>query len=143
MQFFFRWAAAVLQKPLLKRRPALGQFVALQIDILMEKGDVAEARRLARRHAVVDSGGDYCAEANAKKTGGGSYDEVFKAFRLAVLGQPSAANCIWWHGQWLTDEGYMRLGRLMVEEGTRMTSSQENKNSGNSLVPIRLGGLAA
>ena len=68
MQFFFRWAPAFLQKPLLKRSPALEQFVALQIDILMEKGDVAEARRLARRHAIVDSGRDYCAEANAKKT---------------------------------------------------------------------------
>jgi len=140
MQFFFRWAPAFLQKPLLKRSPALEQFVALQIDILMEKGDVAEARRLARRHAIVDSGRDYCAEADAKKTGGGSADEVFKAFRLAVLGQPSAADCIWWYGQWLTDEGYMRLGRLMVEESTRMTSSQENKNSGHRFVRVRLGG---
>jgi len=72
--------------------------------------------------------------------GTASADEVFKAFRLAVLGQPSAADCIWWYGQWLTDEGYMRLGRLMVEEGTRLTSSQGNKDSGNRFVRIRLGG---
>src|SRR5206468_3056438 len=116
-QFFFRWAPPFVQKPLLKRSPALEQFVDLQIDILMEKGDLAEARRLALRHAIVDSGRDYCADANQKKTGKGPSDEVFKAFRLAALAQPNAADCIWWYGQWLADEGYMRLGRLMVEEG--------------------------
>src|SRR5256714_14827565 len=106
----------------------------------MEKGDVAEARRLARRHAIVDSGRDYCAEANAKKTGGGSADEVFKAFRLATLGQPDSADCIWWYGQWLSDEGYVRLGRLMVLEGTRVTPLAGNKESGVRYVRIRLGG---
>jgi tetratricopeptide (TPR) repeat protein len=139
-QFFFRWAPPFVQKPLLKRSPALEQFVELQIDILMEKGDLAEARRLARRHAIVESGRDYCAEANEKKTRKGSADEVFRAFRLAALGQPNAADCIGWYGQWLTDEGYMRLGRLMVEEGTRLTASQLNKDSGNRFVRIRLGG---
>ena len=139
-QFFFRWAPAFLQKPLLKSNAALEQFVELQIDILMEKGDFAEARRLAHRHGVVDAGRDYCAEANEKKTSKGSADDVFRAFRLAALGQPQAADCIWWYGQWLTDEGYMRLGRLMVEEGTRLTSSQGNKDSGNRFVRIRLGG---
>jgi len=139
-QFFFRWAPPFVQKALLKRSPPLEQFVDLQIDILMEKGDLAEARRLARRHAIVESGRDYCAEANEKKTRKGSSDEVFRAFRLAALGQPNAADCIWWYGQWLADEGYMRLGRLMVEEGTRLTSSQGNKDSGNRFVRIRLGG---
>ena len=139
-QFFFRWAPPFVQKPLLKRSPALEQFVDLQIDILMEKGDLAEARRLALRHAIVDSGRDYCADANQKKTAKGPSDEVFKAFRLAALAQPNAADCIWWYGQWLADEGYMRLGRLMVEEGTRLTSSQGNRDSGNRFVRIRLGG---
>ena len=65
---------------------------------------------------------------------------MFKAFRLAALGQPDSADCIWWYGQWLTDEGYMRLGRLMVEEGTRVTSAASNKESGQRFVRIRLGG---
>jgi tetratricopeptide (TPR) repeat protein len=139
-QLFFRWAPPFVQKPLLKRTPALEQFVELQIDILMEKGDLAGARRLAYRHAIVEPGRDYCAEANVKKTGHGSADEVFRAFRLAALGQPDSADCIWWYGQWLTDEGYMRLGRLMVEEGTRVTSAPSNKESGQRFVRIRLGG---
>lgn len=139
-QFFFRWAPAFLQKALLKSNPALEQFVNLQVDILMEKGDLAEARRLASGHGIVDAGRDYCAEANEKKTGKGSSDDVFRAFRLAALGQAQAADCIWWYGQWLSDEGYMRLGRLMVEEGTRLTGSQGNKDSGNRFVRIRLGG---
>src|ERR671923_2672797 len=139
-QLFFRWAPPFVQKPLLKRTPALEQFVELQIDILMEKGDLAGARRLAHRHAIVEPGRDYCAEANVKKSGHGSSDEVFKAFRLAALGQPDSADCIWWYGQWLTDEGYMRLGRLMVEEGTRVTSAPSNKESGQRFVRIRLGG---
>jgi tetratricopeptide (TPR) repeat protein len=139
-QLFFRWAPAFLQKPLLKRSPALEQLVELQIDILMEKGDLAEARRLARAHGLVETGRDYCAEANAKKTGKGTPDEVFKAFRRAALAQPQAADCLWWYGQWLTDEGYMRLGRLMVEEGTRLTAAQGNKDSGKRFVRVRLGG---
>jgi tetratricopeptide (TPR) repeat protein len=139
-QLFFRWAPPFVQKPLLKSTPALEQFVQLQIDILMEKGDLAGARGLARRHAIVESGRDYCGEANEKKSRKGSSDDVFKAFRLAALGQPDSADCIWWYGQWLTDEGYMRLGRLMVEEGTRLTTAAANKESGNRFVRIRLGG---
>lgn len=139
-RLFYRWAPAFLQKALLTRRPALEQLVELQVDILMEKGDLAEARRLARRYGIVESGRDYCAEANEKKTGTGPADEVSRAFRLAALGQAQAADCIWWYGQWLADEGYMRLGRLMVEEGTRLTASQGNKDSGNRFVRIRLGG---
>ena len=140
-QLFFRWAPPAVQRALLKRSPALAQFVELQIDILMEKGDLAAARELARRHAIVEAGHDYCAEANRKKASKrASNDDVFRAFRLAALGQPDSADCIWWYGQWLTDEGYMRLGRLMVEEGTRRTPSAANKESGSRFVRIRLGG---
>jgi tetratricopeptide (TPR) repeat protein len=140
-QLFFRWAPPSFQNALLKRSPALAQFVDLQIDILMEKGDLAGARSLAQRHGIVEPGRDYCADANRKKASKrSSPDDVFKAFRLAALGQPDSADCIWWYGQWLTDEGYMRLGRLMVEEGTRLTPSPANKESGNRFVRIRLGG---
>ncbi|HEV8475195.1 MAG TPA: tetratricopeptide repeat protein [Methylomirabilota bacterium] len=139
-QFVFRWAPPIVQTRLLRDNPALEQLVQTQIDILMEKGDLAEARRLSRRHAVVESGHDYCADANARKKSNAGSDAVFHAFRLAALGQPDAADCIWWYGQWLTDEGYMRLGRLMVEEGTRLTPSQANRDSGARYVRIRLGG---
>jgi tetratricopeptide (TPR) repeat protein len=139
-QLVFRWAPPFVQRPLVKRSPALEQLVELQIDIMMEKGDLVGARRHAQRHAIIESGRDYCAEANQKKAGTGSSDDVFRAFRLAALAQPESADCIWWYGQWLSDEGYMRLGRLMVEEGTRVAGSTANKDSGNRFVRIRLGG---
>jgi tetratricopeptide (TPR) repeat protein len=139
-QIFFHWAPGFMQASLLKRNPALEQFVQLQIDILMEKGDLAGARKLARRHGVAESGRPYCAEANQTKGGKGAQENISKAFRLAALAQPEAADCIWWYGQWLTDEGYMRLGRVMVEEGTRATASAANKESGARYVRIRLGG---
>src|SRR2546427_12628604 len=66
--------------------------------------------------------------------------DLFKAFRLATLGQPDAADCIWWYGQWLADEGYVRLGRLMVTEGTRVTPAAGNKESGARYLRSRLGG---
>jgi tetratricopeptide (TPR) repeat protein len=139
-QLFFRWAPASLQKTLLGRSRALEQIVELRIDVLMEKGDLGEARRLAGRHGLVEAGRDYCAEANTRKAGRGSRDEVFRAFRLAALAPAPAADCLWWYGQWLVDEGYMRLGRQMVEEGTRLTASPANQEAGRRFVRIRLGG---
>src|SRR5262249_5936383 len=87
-QLFFRWAPASSQKPLLKASPAPGQFGPLQIDIRREKGGPPARRGLSRQHAIVESGHDYCAEANAKTGRKGSPEDVFKAFRLAALGQP-------------------------------------------------------
>src|SRR2546429_2190516 len=81
-QLFFRWAPPFVQKPLLKRSPALEQFVELQIDILMEKGDLAGARRLAHRHPIVEPVRDCCASANVMNIAGGRPDRRFKAFRL-------------------------------------------------------------
>ncbi|MGH7306891.1 MAG: tetratricopeptide repeat protein, partial [Candidatus Rokuibacteriota bacterium] len=49
-------------------------------------------------------------------------------------------DCSWWYGQWLTDEGYVRLGRLMVIETTRVTPSAGLKESGGRYLKIRLGG---
>jgi tetratricopeptide (TPR) repeat protein len=138
-QLVFRWAPAAVQARLLRDNPALEQLVQTRIDILMEKGDLGEARQVARRHAIVQAGQDYCAAANTRRASKAGSDALFKAFRLAALGQPDAADCIWWYGQWLTDEGYMRLGRVMVEEGTRLTTSPENKESGARYLRIRVG----
>src|SRR2546425_65721 len=103
-------------------------------------GELAQARQLARSYAIVKSGENYCGEAQAKSREGADREETFKAFRLASLGQPDAADCIWWYGQWLSDEGYVRLGRLMVLEGTRTTPSAGNKESGARYLRVRLGG---
>src|SRR5919108_742826 len=51
-QLFFRWAPPFVQKPLLKRSPALEQFVELQIDILMEE----ESTRVTSAASSKESG---------------------------------------------------------------------------------------
>lgn len=138
VRWLFQWAPTRFQAALLRDHPSLERIVQIKLDILTEKGDLEQARRLARAYAIVQPGQNYCAQ--ARERAGAERDEVFKAFRLATLGQPDAADCIWWYGQWLSDEGYVRLGRLMVIEGSRATASAANKESGARYVRIRLGG---
>src|SRR5438094_10421805 len=140
VRWLFQWAPTYLQPGLLRDHPSLEQIVQIKLDILTEKGDLGQARQLARSYAIVKSGENYCGEAQAKSREGAEREETFNAFRLATLGQPDAADCIWWYGQWLSDEGYVRLGRLMVLEGTRVTPLAGNKESGVRYVRIRLGG---
>jgi tetratricopeptide (TPR) repeat protein len=140
VRWLFQWAPIYLQPGLLRDHPSLEQIVQVKLDILTEKGDLAQARQLARSYAIVKPGENYCGEAQAKSRAGAEREETFKAFRLATLGQPDAADCIGWYGQWLSDEGYVRLGRLMVIEGTRVTPSAGNKESGARYLRIRLGG---
>jgi Tfp pilus assembly protein PilF len=140
VRWLFQWAPTSMQPALLRDHPSLEHIVQIKLDILTEKGDLAQARQLARSYAIVKPGENYCDEARAKSRAGAEREETFKAFRLATLGQPEAADCIWWYGQWLSDEGYVRLGRLMVIEGTRVTASVANKESGARYLKIRLGG---
>ena len=140
IRWLFQWAPTVVQPRLLREYPSLEHIVQIKIDILTEKGDLAHARKLARDYAIVKGNQDYCGNARAKSASDADDQEIFRAFRLATLGQPEAADCIWWYGQWLTDQGYMRLGRLMVMEGTRVTPSEGNKESGARYLRIRLGG---
>lgn len=139
VRWLFAWGPGPIQPALLRLYPSLVHIAQVKIDILMEKDDLARARALAQAYAIVTSGRDYCSEAR-RRGQDDDREEVFQAFRLAALGQPNAADCIWWYGQWLTDEGYVRLGRLMVLEGVRATSSESNKQSGRNYVRIRLGG---
>jgi tetratricopeptide (TPR) repeat protein len=138
VRWLFQWAPTRLQASLLHDHPSLERIVQIKLDILTEKGDLEQARRLARAYGIVQPGMNYCA--HARQLASSKRDEIFQAFRLAALGQPDAADCIWWYGQWLSDEGYVRLGRLMVLEGTRITPSAANRESGARYVRIRLGG---
>jgi tetratricopeptide (TPR) repeat protein len=139
VRWLFQYAPTRFQAQLLREHPSLEHIVQIKIDILTEKGDLAQARRMAQGYAIVQPGQDYCGQARSVMAGR-NREDVFKAFRLATLGQPDAADCIWWYGQWLSDEGYVRLGRLMVIEGVRVTGSATNKESGARYVRIRLGG---
>jgi tetratricopeptide (TPR) repeat protein len=141
VRWLFQYAPTRFQAQLLREYPSLEHIVQIKLDILMEKGDLAQARRMAQAYAIVQPGQDYCGQARALSSAADrNREEVFKAFRLATLGQPDSADCIWWYGQWLSDEGYVRLGRLMVIEGARVTGSATNKESGARYVRIRLGG---
>jgi tetratricopeptide (TPR) repeat protein len=138
VRLLFDRAPASVQARVLGAYPGLASVVEMRVDILTESGDLAGARRLARAYGIVEPGRRYCLEARgeaAKRTA----ETMFRAFRLAALGDPDDADCIWWYGQWLTDEGYVRLGRLMVAEGTRLTASAGNKESGARYLRIRLG----
>ena len=140
VRWLFQWAPTYMQPGLLRDHPSLEQIVQIKLDILTEKGDLAQARQLARSYAIVKPGESYCGEAQAKARAGTDREEILKAFRLAVLGQPEAADCSGWYGQWLSDEGYVRLGRLMVVESTRAAPSAAAKESGVRYLKIRLGG---
>jgi tetratricopeptide (TPR) repeat protein len=140
VRWLFQWAPTSMQPALLHDHPSLEHIVQIKLDVLTEKGDLAQARQLARSYAIVKPGENYCGEAQAKSHAGAEREGIFKAFRLAALGQPEAADCIRWYGQWLADEGYVRLGRVMVTEGTRAAPSAANKESGARYLKIRLGG---
>ena len=140
VRWLFWYAPSRFQAGLLRRHPELELVVQLEIDVLMEKGDLEGARKLAWSYAIVEPNRRYCNEAREKSGKEPSEEAIIGAFRLAALAEPDQADCIWWFGQWLTDLGYMRYGRLMVAEGTRVTPSPGNKASGQNYLRIRLAG---
>jgi tetratricopeptide (TPR) repeat protein len=137
-RWLFAWAPSALQSWTIRRYPALEHLVQMRVDILMEKGDLAQARAVARRRGIVNADST-CTNARQRPSDT-STDATFRAFRLAALGDPGAADCVWWYGQWLTDAGYIRLGRLMVQEAWRVAPSQGNKDSAARYLRVRLGG---
>ncbi|OLD97424.1 MAG: hypothetical protein AUG80_11770 [Candidatus Rokubacteria bacterium 13_1_20CM_4_68_9] len=56
----------------------------------------------------------------------------------AALATPPDADCVWWYGQWLTDEGYVRLAQIVVAEATRLTTSATNRQLGERYLKVRL-----
>src|SRR5262245_48917299 len=140
VRWLFGSAPTSMQSTLLRDHPFLEHIVQTRIDILTEKGDLAQARRMARSYAIVKPGENYCVEAQAKSRAGAERDETFRAFRLAILAEPEAGDCISWYGQWLSDEGYVRLSRLLVGEGAHRTSPAGSKQSAARYIKVRLGG---
>ena len=128
---------AELKAEVVKAERGLEAIAQLKVDIVIEKGDLVQARTLAQEYGLVAPGRNYCTDARQRAARRGS-DELFKAFRLAALAMPPDADCVWWYGQWLTDEGYVRMAQLMVAEGTRLTTSAINKASGERYLRVRL-----
>jgi len=142
VRWLFVSAPTAMQSTLLRDHPSLEHIVQAKIDVLTEKGDLAQARQMARSYDIVKPGENYCAEAQAKSRAGADRDrdETRKAFRLAALAPPEAGDCVSWYGQWLSDEGYVRLSRLMVNDAARANSTAGNKESAARYVKVRLGG---
>ncbi len=137
-RWLFTWAPSALQSWTIRLYPALEHLVEMRVDILMEKGNLAQARAVARHWGVVNADST-CTNAR-QRPAEASTDATFRAFRLAALGDPGAGDCIWWYGQWLTDAGYTRLARLMVQEAWSVAPSQGNKDSAARYLRVRLGG---
>ena len=128
-----------MQAGFLRDHPELEHIVQIKLDVLVEKGDLGQARQLARAHGIVKPGENYCAEAQEKSRAAAPREEILKAYRLVALGQPEAADCIAWLGHWLSDDGYVRLGRLMLVDSARVPSGG-NKESSARYLRVRLGG---
>src|SRR2546425_782695 len=80
VRWLFQWAPTYLQPGLLRDHPSLEQIVQIKLDILTEKGDLAQARQLARSYAIVKSGENYCSEAQATSREGAEplFDETIR-----------------------------------------------------------------
>src|SRR5207244_2115907 len=65
VRWLFQWAPRVAQAWLLRENPSLEHIVQIKIDILTEKGDLEQARTLARAYAIVKADQNYCGEAQA------------------------------------------------------------------------------
>src|SRR5262245_9918685 len=136
----FQWARASMRPGVLQDHPELEHIVQIKLDVLVEKGDLGQARQLARAHGIVKPGENYCGEAQEKSRAGATREETLRAYRLVALGQPDAGDCIGRFGHWLSDEGYVRLGRLMIVEGARLSPAGGNKESSARYLRVRLGG---
>lgn len=119
--------------------PMLEHAVHLKIDLLVEAARFEEARVLAQRWGIVEPGVDYCSRARRALTSATHpVAEVFTPLRAALLAQPFAGDCLWWLGQWLTDAGWVRAGRVVVEEATRVNRAAARGTAGRTFLNARL-----
>jgi tetratricopeptide (TPR) repeat protein len=139
VRLLYTYAPARVQPWILREHPMLAEIVQLRADMAMERGDLARARDVALAYRLVEEGRPYCAEAQERMQESLGPD-VLRDLRKAALGEPHNAHCIWWLGQMLTDEGFVRLGRVLVGEATRMVANNPALHaSGERYMRIRLG----
>src|SRR5262249_54392107 len=69
VRWLFQYAPTRFQAQLLREHPTLEHIVQIKIDILTEKGDLAQARRMAQGYAIVQPGQDYCGQARSVMAG--------------------------------------------------------------------------
>ena len=130
---------AHVSRNLLLLEPMLEHAVQLRIDLLVEAGRLDDARALAERWGIVEPGRDYCSRARRALTGGSHpVAEVFLPLREALLAQPFAGDCLWWLGQWLTDTGWVRTGRVVIEEAARVNVAAARGTAGANYLRARL-----
>ncbi|PYN94945.1 MAG: hypothetical protein DMD91_26495 [Candidatus Rokuibacteriota bacterium] len=123
----------------IKHSQVLAEVAQLKIDVLMEKGDVEQARAMARDFGIVRAGVDYCADAR-RQTSGSDRQRALNAYRLAALASPPHPECLLLYGRWLTDDGYIRLAQWMVRDSIRLATEPNHRVSGEHYLRIRLSG---
>jgi tetratricopeptide (TPR) repeat protein len=130
---------AHVSRGLLPLEPMLEHAVQLKIDVLLDEGHIEDARALAQRWGIVEPGVDYCGRARRTLTSAPHpVAEVFLPLREALLAQPFAGNCLWWLGQWLTDTGWVRMGRVVIEEAARVNRAAARGTAGAGYLRARL-----
>ena len=130
---------AHVSRNLLQLEPMLEPAVQLRIDLLVEEGRFDDARVLAARWGIVEPGRDYCGRARRVLTSGSHpVAEVFVPLREALLAQPFAGDCLWWLGQWLTDTGWVRAGRMVIQEAARVNVVAARGTAGAGYLRARL-----
>src|SRR5262249_20635718 len=112
----------LVQPMVLAAYPGLAHVVQVRIDVLMEKGGLNEARTLAFRYGLVGGSPGACIHLSQTSEDLTS-DEVFRSLRAAVLSDPTRGDCLLGYGQWLSDEGYVRLARVMLAESAKVMPS--------------------
>lgn len=130
---------AHVSRSLLHLEPMLEHAVQLKIDLLLEEARFEDARALAQRWGIVETGVNQCGRARRALTSA-TYPaaEVFTPLREALLAQPLAGDCLWWLGQWLTDAGWVRMGRVVVEEAARVNRAAARGTAGAGYLRARL-----
>jgi tetratricopeptide (TPR) repeat protein len=140
-RLLYTYGPARVQPWLLRDNRMLSEVVQLRVDMTMERGDLERAREIARTYGIVQEGRSYCGEAQTAMRSKEPTPEVLRDLRLAVLGEPNNYQCVWWLGQTVTDEGYVRLGLALMAETARMAADQPSHHQAAlRYVRVRLGG---
>ncbi len=136
-----------------RRDPWRDRVRNLKIDVAMEKGDLAEARRLVREYRLLQPGRNYCSDYQDRLVRQPDA-AILPALRLAALGNRDEWRCLYWFAARLTDDGFVRLAaaimraeliplKLTGRDGAAVEALLRNRLSGGQDVAKRVEQLAA
>jgi len=148
-----RYAPGLAPRRAPRRDPWRDRVRNLKIDVAMEKGDLAEARHLAREYELLQPGRNYCSDYQDRLVKQPDA-AILPALRLAALGNREEWRCLFWFAARLTDDGFVRLAgaiiraeliplKLTGRDGAAVEALLRNRLSGGRDVAKRVEQLAA